>query len=98
MIRGTNKRIIEISGEEGSCFERIVLFLRPEQEGEKDEGRMLKMAEDYADGLFHSQTGVSLLRRRKRPGRISLGSKRAVAAAVLMLAAVGALLLCLALL
>ena len=98
MIRGTNKRIIEISGEEGSCFERIVLFLRPEQESEKDEGRMLKMAEDYADGLFHSQAGVSILRRRRRIKWKHLSSKRALMGAVLALAAAGVVVLCLMLL
>lgn len=64
MIRGTNKRIIEINGEDGSNFERIVLFLRPEQD-EASQQKMLKMAEDYADGLFKSHTSVSMLSPRR---------------------------------
>lgn len=65
MIRGTNKRIIEINGEDDSCFERIVLFLRPEQ-GDESMEKMVKMAEDYADGLFRSGAPVSLLSRTIR--------------------------------
>lgn len=93
MIRGTNKRIIEISGEDGSCFERIVLFLRPEEEG--CEGRALKLAEDYADGIFRQKAAASLLKERKRR---SLPKGGAAAAAILAAVAIGAILLCLALL
>ncbi|MCI8623553.1 MAG: hypothetical protein HFG26_07810 [Provencibacterium sp.] len=95
MIRGTNKRIIEISGEDGSCFERIVLFLRPEQD-EESEGRVLKMAEDYADGLFRSNAPASLLKERSK-ARTQRFSPRTVALALLALAA-GAAVLCMVLL
>lgn len=94
MIRGTNKRIIEINGEDGSCFERIVLFLRPDQD-EKNEERVLKMAEDYADGLFRAHTSVTLLSRRRLP-RIPL--KRAALIVFGVLAAVGVAALCFAIL
>lgn len=96
MIRGTNKRIIEISGEDGSCFERIVLFLRPEQD-EESEGRALKMAEDYADGILRSTVSASLLKERRRTHMARILSKKALAAAFLALAAAGAVILCLAL-
>ncbi len=65
MIRGINKRIIEISGEDDSCFERIVLFLRPKQENESVE-KMMKMAEEYADGLLRSGPPISLLNEKEK--------------------------------
>lgn len=93
MIRGTNKRIIEISGEEGSCFERIVLFLRPEEEG--SEGRALKLAEDYADGIFRQKAAASLLQERKRWRPPFSRAFLVAGAAILAAAAAGAILLAL---
>ena len=87
MIRGTNKRIIEINGEDDSCFERIVLFLRPEQENGSME-KMVKMAEDYAGGLFRSGAPVSLLSEKR-----CWPVKRIIAAVIGMLLAGGALAL-----
>lgn len=87
VIRGTNKRIIEINGEDDSCFERIVLFLRPEQENGSME-KMVKMAEDYAGGLFRSGAPVSLLSEKRR-----WPVKRIVSAVIGMLLAGGALAL-----
>ncbi len=88
VIRGTNKRIIEINGEDDSCFERIVLFLRPEQENGSME-KMVKMAEDYAGGLFRSGAPVSLLSERKRRWPL----KRIVSAVLGALLAGGAIAL-----
>lgn len=90
MVKGTNKRIIEINGEEGSCFERIVLFVRPEQDT-KSEERMLKMAQDYADGLFKSSAPVSIL---TPPRRRRFDARRLAVAGLIALLAVGALALC----
>lgn len=67
MIRGTNKRIIEISGEDGSCFERIVLFLRPEQEA-ADEEKILKLAEDYAGDVLKTSNAPALLNPPRAKG------------------------------
>lgn len=94
MIRGTNKRIIEINGEDGSCFERIVLFLKPEQD-EVSEERMLRMAEDYADGLLRTHSAVSMLapRRGRRWDWRKLG-----ALALALLGVCGVIALCVTLL
>lgn len=95
MIRGTNKRIIEINGEDGSCFERIVLFLRPEQD-EESERSVLKLAEDYADGIFKAQAPVSMLSRPRR--RFTASLRQIGIAALLLLAAGSAVALCVVLL
>lgn len=69
VIRGTNKRIIEISGEDDSCFERIVLFLKPEEQTD-DQERALRLAEDYADGVMQLKAPALLQREKKGRGKL----------------------------
>lgn len=96
MVRGTNKRIIEISGEDGSCFERIVLFLRPEQ-APGDEEKMVKMAEECAVGLMKTSTAPPELvtMTATLPSR-RVNWRRVAMVALGVLAGCGALALCVA--
>lgn len=50
MIRGVNKNIIEISNTGNDCFERAILFVRPERM-QNDNKHMEQWAADYLSGM-----------------------------------------------
>lgn len=50
MIRGVNKNVIEISDTGNECFERAILFVRPEIAA-KDSEQIRRRATDYLCGL-----------------------------------------------
>lgn len=50
MIRGVNKSVIEISDTGNDCFERAILFVRPESAA-KDNDHIRRRATDYLSGL-----------------------------------------------
>lgn len=66
MVRGVNKNVIEISDTGNDCFERAILFLRPESAakgGEHVRGR----AADYLAGL---RLRRGLFPKRRLVGRV----------------------------
>lgn len=50
MIRGVNKNVIEISDTGNDCFERAILFVRP-QSADKDNDHIRRRASDYLSGI-----------------------------------------------
>lgn len=50
MIRGVNKNIIEISDTGNDCFERAILFVRPDRI-ERDNDHIKRKAADYLAGI-----------------------------------------------
>lgn len=50
MIRGVNKNVIEISDTGNDCFERAILFVRPESI-DKGNDHIRKRASDYLAGV-----------------------------------------------
>lgn len=50
MIRGVNKNVIEISDTGNECFERAILFVRPELIPQ-DNDQLRKRAKDYLSGM-----------------------------------------------
>ena len=50
MIRGVNKNIIEISDTGNDCFERAILFVRPDKI-ERDGDHIKRRAADYLAGI-----------------------------------------------
>ena len=71
MLKGVNKHIIEISNTGNDCFERVILFVRPDSEG----GDMQRRAGSYLAGL------------RLRPRMLGGGTKLLPQAAKLAAAA-----------
>lgn len=50
MIRGVNKNVIEISDTGNDCFERAILFVRPER-ATNDSDQIHRRASDYLSGI-----------------------------------------------
>ena len=50
MIRGVNKNVIEISDTGNDCFERAILFVRPESI-DKGSEHIKRRAADYLSGI-----------------------------------------------
>jgi len=62
MLKGVNKNIIEISNTESDCFERVILFVRPESMGDNGE-ELHRKAKNYLSGL---RLRPSMLKGKKR--------------------------------
>lgn len=77
MIRGVNKNVIEISETGNDCFERAILFVRPES-GHSDSEQLRRRAGEFLSGL------------RLRPRFYSRGKFWLAAAKLLVTAAAGA--------
>ncbi len=61
MLKGVNKNVIEISDTGNSCFERAILFVRPESH-QNDSEQLRRKASDYIANLklrprFYHETG-----------------------------------------
>ena len=50
MVKGVNKSVIEISDTGNECFERAILFVRPEKE-QSDGDNLRRHAGEYLSGL-----------------------------------------------
>lgn len=50
MIKGVNKNVIEISDTGNECFERAILFVRPDSAG-RDGDHIRRRAMDYLAGI-----------------------------------------------
>lgn len=80
MVKGVNKQIIEVINTENDCFERALLFVKPEKQSLTDREK-LKEADRYVKKLVkEQQTG-------KRP---SLGKRKFPRAAAGVLKLTGA--------
>lgn len=90
MLKGVNKRIIEVCETGNVYFERVLLFVRPEYSG-TSESRLEKQANKYVELIknsdFPSQPCDKAARLTKRQQKI-------IAAAVCGVALLVGLLLC----
>lgn len=64
VIRGVNKNVIEISDTGNDCFERAILFVRPDKRAEDGE-QLNRRAREFLSGLklrprFYSRGGLWL--------------------------------------
>lgn len=74
MIRGVNKNVIEICDTGNECFERAILFVRPDKRGE-DGDQLHRRAAEFLSGLR--------LRPRFYPrGRLWMAAVKLSAAAI----------------
>lgn len=82
MIRGVNKRIVEVSGGGSRYFDKALLFVRPEF-ADIPTAKLETDARQYLDNLeqkgaaplppYRSSRRADALRRRKIIGRVLLG-------------------------
>ncbi len=83
MVKGVNKNIIEISDTGNECFERVILFVRPESM-EKGGDHLYRKAKAYLSGLRLRPRLVGgkqqlLIQVAKWCGAIAVGAGIAVA-------------------
>ncbi len=94
MLKGVNKKIIEVNELENKCFYKAILFVRPEAERRRAE-ELERAANEYAEGVdLLPLSGAAATAERPRAGKRKIGL--CLAALAVLIAAAAAALLCLA--